>query len=98
MLDCVFNQRLDQQGRNLAFLTVRVYVLDDPQALPETDSLYFQIRFGQGQFFTEGNAEPFAKAQRTAQEFGEAYAHFPRLGWIDAGQCADGVQAVKEKV
>ena len=54
--------------------------------------------FQQVKLFTQRDTGFFSQAQRHTQKFREQNAHFASFGGVDAGQGADGVEAVEQEM
>ncbi len=94
----VFDERLQKQRRQHARLRLCFDVHIDMQALAEADFFNRQKALQKFQFFAQRNKLLFAEPQRHSQKIGQQDTHVARPGGVDAGQCADGIEAVEQEV
>src|ERR1700756_1904588 len=93
--DGVFDERLQKQRREKAVLRLSFDLSVDVQAFAKANFFNGQEALQQFQFLTQGNKGSFAEAQRHTQKISEQDAHIARAAGIDAGQGADGIEAVE---
>ena len=94
----VFDERLQQERRNERGFGFGLNVFAHFEARAEADFFDGQEALQEEQFLTERDAGFFAEAEGHAQKFGQQDAHFAGFCRIDAGQRADGIQAVEEEM
>ena len=87
-----------QQRRHEDRLAIVLNFFGHLETRAEPDFLDGQKSVEKGKLFGQGNAGFFAEPQSHAQKLGEQDAHFPRFRRVDAGERADGIQAVKQEM
>src|SRR5438552_11531374 len=98
MFDGVFEERLEQQGRQQTRFGVFLNLLMNRQARSKAHLLNRHIFLQQVQFLEEAHRGLFTQTQGQSQEVAEQHAHIPRTSRIDAGQSTYGIQAVKQEM
>src|SRR6266481_993659 len=98
MLDRIFHQRLEDQGRyrqlSDCFLNVKV----DLQAFTESDLFYFQISFQKRDLFVDRTEGAIVISQHMPENFCQPNNHFLGRSGVCGNQCRHTVQGVEQKV
>src|SRR5439155_20832297 len=94
----VLDQRLQQQRRNEAGLSVGFHVLLDGETFSEPETLDLEVRLRQRELFFDRNALSFPQRQTLSQELRKVKTHCASSDRVGPGESGDRVQAVEQKV